>query len=328
MIAPALPQRWASASSRAARPRTTVLGWLGDREACSCWTTASTCSKASCVLLERLLAACPRLTVLATSRARLLVPFERVFPVPGLSSRRPTAAGRRGGAVPRAGRRRREAAGAGRPAPGRADVPRPGRHGPGHRAGRRPAARRWAWTAWRPGWPTGCGLLTGGRAARRPAPFAALRAGLELCAADRGRAGDPAPRLRLRHRLHRRRRPRRCWPAGRPPGPRRPPDPAAGLAGLAEHSLLAAVAGPDGTQHFAPFPLLPQCCPRPNRAEMAGRSRTASPQVRTLFRPRTPNGIRTRATAVKGRRPRPLDDGGRCAWRGQHTASGRHVPTP
>ena len=25
----------------------------------------------------------------------------------------------------------------------------------------------------------------------------------------------------------------------------------------------------------------------------------------------TPNGIRTRATAVKGRRPRPLDDGGR-----------------
>ena len=27
---------------------------------------------------------------------------------------------------------------------------------------------------------------------------------------------------------------------------------------------------------------------------------------------RTPNGIRTRATAVKGRRPRPLDDGGTC----------------
>jgi hypothetical protein len=27
-------------------------------------------------------------------------------------------------------------------------------------------------------------------------------------------------------------------------------------------------------------------------------------------RARTPNGIRTRATALKGRRPRPLDDGG------------------
>ncbi|MGI5243920.1 LuxR C-terminal-related transcriptional regulator [Dactylosporangium sp. CA-139066] len=35
--------------------------------------------------LERLLAACPRLTVLATSRARLMVPFERVQPVPPLS---------------------------------------------------------------------------------------------------------------------------------------------------------------------------------------------------------------------------------------------------
>src|SRR5450755_3469910 len=37
------------------------------------------------VLLERLLAACPRLAVLATSRARLRVPYEWVFTVPGLS---------------------------------------------------------------------------------------------------------------------------------------------------------------------------------------------------------------------------------------------------
>ncbi|WP_230984614.1 ATP-binding protein [Microbispora oryzae] len=36
-------------------------------------------------LLERLLAGCPRVTVLATSRARLMVPFERVYPVPPLS---------------------------------------------------------------------------------------------------------------------------------------------------------------------------------------------------------------------------------------------------
>ncbi|NKZ03094.1 ATP-binding protein [Actinomadura latina] len=35
--------------------------------------------------LERLLAACPRLRVLVTSRARLMVPFERIFPVPPLS---------------------------------------------------------------------------------------------------------------------------------------------------------------------------------------------------------------------------------------------------
>src|SRR5581483_11339570 len=36
-------------------------------------------------LVERLLAGSPRLTVLLTSRARLLVPFEWVFGVPGLS---------------------------------------------------------------------------------------------------------------------------------------------------------------------------------------------------------------------------------------------------
>lgn len=37
------------------------------------------------LFLERLLATCPRVTVLATSRARLMVPFERVYPVPPLS---------------------------------------------------------------------------------------------------------------------------------------------------------------------------------------------------------------------------------------------------
>jgi len=38
------------------------------------------------VMLEQLLASSPRLGVLATSRARLLVPFEAVFPVPGMSA--------------------------------------------------------------------------------------------------------------------------------------------------------------------------------------------------------------------------------------------------
>jgi predicted ATPase/DNA-binding CsgD family transcriptional regulator len=37
------------------------------------------------VLVERLLTRCPGLTVLATSRIRLVLPFERPFPVPGLS---------------------------------------------------------------------------------------------------------------------------------------------------------------------------------------------------------------------------------------------------
>src|SRR5699024_5101308 len=33
---------------------------------------------------------------------------------------------------------------------------------------------------------------------------------------------------------------------------------------------------------------------------------------------RTPNGIRTRVTALKGRRPRPLADGGPCVTRVKH----------
>ena len=45
------------------------------------------------ILVERLLIACPRVVVLATSRARLRVPFEFVFPVPGCRSRE--ARGRR-----------------------------------------------------------------------------------------------------------------------------------------------------------------------------------------------------------------------------------------
>src|SRR4051812_34202276 len=57
--------------------------------------------------------------------------------------------------------------------------------------------------------------------------------------------------------------------------------------------------------------LLPQCCPSQIRTEMMKGPRSAFPLVRTVFPHRTPNGIRTRATAVKGRGPGPLDDGGR-----------------
>jgi predicted ATPase len=41
-------------------------------------------------LVERLLSGCPRVTVLATSRARLQMPFEYVYAVPGLSLDQPT----------------------------------------------------------------------------------------------------------------------------------------------------------------------------------------------------------------------------------------------
>ncbi|MEV6494408.1 LuxR C-terminal-related transcriptional regulator, partial [Actinoplanes sp. NPDC051633] len=62
-----------------------VVRWLADRETLVVLDNCEHLLDGVVVLLERLLAGGPRLTVLATSRARLLVPFERVFPVPGLS---------------------------------------------------------------------------------------------------------------------------------------------------------------------------------------------------------------------------------------------------
>ena len=62
-----------------------MLGWLADRETLLVLDNCEHLLDGVEVLLERLLADSPRLRVLATSRARLLVPFERVVPVPGLS---------------------------------------------------------------------------------------------------------------------------------------------------------------------------------------------------------------------------------------------------
>ena len=61
--------------------------------------------------VERILAACPNVTVLATSRSRLLVPYEWVYEVPGLSVTR------------RRRRRRRSVHGARRRRDGRASAP-------------------------------------------------------------------------------------------------------------------------------------------------------------------------------------------------------------
>ncbi|MFI6630652.1 LuxR C-terminal-related transcriptional regulator [Nonomuraea fuscirosea] len=62
-----------------------VLAALADRHALLILDNCEQVVDGVALLLERLLAACPRLTVLATSRARLMVPFERVYPVPRLS---------------------------------------------------------------------------------------------------------------------------------------------------------------------------------------------------------------------------------------------------
>src|SRR5690606_41698284 len=42
---------------------------------------------------------------------------------------------------------------------------------------------------------------------------------------------------------------------------------------------------------------------------------------------RAPNGIRTRVTALKGRRPRPLDDGGGCSAIIAHGDSSQLLPS-
>jgi predicted ATPase/DNA-binding SARP family transcriptional activator/DNA-binding CsgD family transcriptional regulator len=65
----------------------TVQAWLADREALLVLDNCEHVLDEVVVLAERLLAACPRVTVLATSRARLLVPHERVFSVPGMTVR-------------------------------------------------------------------------------------------------------------------------------------------------------------------------------------------------------------------------------------------------
>ncbi|MBB6475347.1 ATP-binding protein [Sphaerisporangium rubeum] len=62
-----------------------VVAALADRHALLVLDNCEQVVDGVALFLERLLAACPRVTVLATSRSRLMVPFERVYPVPPLS---------------------------------------------------------------------------------------------------------------------------------------------------------------------------------------------------------------------------------------------------
>ena len=81
-----------------------VLAHLSDREALLVLDNCEHLVAGVGVFVERLLGRCPGVTVLATSQARLMLPFERVFTVPGLSLPQRGRPGRRGVAVPRAGR--------------------------------------------------------------------------------------------------------------------------------------------------------------------------------------------------------------------------------
>src|SRR6185312_2034725 len=85
MIAPAIADTLGLGESQGRSATDHVLGWLAERETLLVLDNCEHVAGGVVVLLEQLLAGCPRLRVLATSRARLLVPFEWVFAVPGLS---------------------------------------------------------------------------------------------------------------------------------------------------------------------------------------------------------------------------------------------------
>ena len=85
MIAPAIAAALGLGEHQGRSAEDTVLGWLADRQTLLVLDNCEHLLDGVVGLLERLLAGSPGLTVLATSRARLLVPFEWVFPVPGLS---------------------------------------------------------------------------------------------------------------------------------------------------------------------------------------------------------------------------------------------------
>jgi predicted ATPase/DNA-binding CsgD family transcriptional regulator len=63
-----------------------ILNWLAERDTLLVMDNCEHVIDGVAVTIERLLASCPRLRVLATSRTRLVLPFEWVYRVPGLSS--------------------------------------------------------------------------------------------------------------------------------------------------------------------------------------------------------------------------------------------------
>jgi predicted ATPase/DNA-binding CsgD family transcriptional regulator len=85
MVAPALAAALGLGEQHGRSAEETVLALLAGREAMLVLDNCEHLVDGIVMLAERLLTACPRVTVLATSRARLLVPYERVFSVPGLT---------------------------------------------------------------------------------------------------------------------------------------------------------------------------------------------------------------------------------------------------
>jgi predicted ATPase len=85
MVAPAIAAALGLGERQGRSSEDIVLGWLAPREVLLILDNCEHLLDGMPALVERLLTGSPRLSVLLTSRARLLVPFEWVFPVPGLS---------------------------------------------------------------------------------------------------------------------------------------------------------------------------------------------------------------------------------------------------
>ena len=85
MVAPAIADALGLGEGQLGSATDNLLAWLGDRQTLLVLDNCEHLLDGVGVVLERLLAGSPRMTVLATSRSRLLLPFEWVFSVPGLS---------------------------------------------------------------------------------------------------------------------------------------------------------------------------------------------------------------------------------------------------
>jgi predicted ATPase/DNA-binding CsgD family transcriptional regulator len=84
-VAPLIASALGLGESQARSVEEVLTGWLASRQLLLVVDNCEHVLDGVGVLLERLLRACPGLTVLATSRSRLLLPFESAYPVPGLS---------------------------------------------------------------------------------------------------------------------------------------------------------------------------------------------------------------------------------------------------
>jgi len=84
-VAPAVAAALGVRESQEHTVEEALTGWLATRQMLVVLDNCEHVLDATGILLERLLTACPELTVLATSRSRLLLPFESAYAVPGLS---------------------------------------------------------------------------------------------------------------------------------------------------------------------------------------------------------------------------------------------------